>query len=91
MAIFEQSYLRRKDQCQLKENCRKFLLLLLSLLLLFKTRPREEIEKVKHVQRNEAEEEDEEETEDELGGPDDDIHFAACLGADLEVCRGLSH
>ena len=50
------------------------------LFLFFQTGSREEIKKVEHVQRDQAEEEDEEETEDELGSPHDDIHFEAELG-----------
>ena len=59
------------------------------LFLFFQTGSREEIEKVEHVQRDEAEEENEEEAEDELGSPDDDIHFEAegCLAGSGKVSR----
>jgi hypothetical protein len=47
------------------------------LFLFFQTGSGEEIKKVEHVQRDEAEEEDKEETEDELRSSHDDIHFEA--------------
>ena len=49
-------------QCQLKEKGRKVSVLWIAtlLLLFFQTGSREEIKKVEHVQRDEAEEEDEE-------------------------------
>ena len=69
-------------QCQLKEKGRKVSVLWIAtlLLLFFQTGSREEIKKVEHVQRDEAEEEDEEKTEDELRRPHNDIHFGFLAG-----------
>ena len=49
--------------------------------LFFQTGSREEIKKVEHVQRDEAEEEDEEEAKDELRSSNDDIHFEGLTGS----------
>ena len=70
-------------QCQLKEKGRKVSVLWIAtlLLLFFQTGSREEIKKVEHVQRDEAEEEDEEEAKDELGSSNDDIHFEGLAGS----------
>ena len=51
------------------------------LFLFFQTGSREEIKKVEHVQRDEAEEEDEEEAKDELRSSNDDIHFEGLVGS----------
>ena len=51
------------------------------LFLFFETGSREEIKKVEHVQRDEAEEEDEEEAKDELRSSNDDIHFEGLTGS----------
>ena len=55
--------------------------------LFFQTGSREEIKKVEHVQRDEAEEEDEEETKDELGSSNDDIHFGGGLVGSGKISR----
>ena len=57
------------------------------LFLFFQTGSREEIKKVEHVQRDEAEEEDEEETKDELRSSNDDIHFGGGLVGSGKISR----